>query len=130
MQQSELIQILCESASHFSWFLGAGASQSAGLPTAWDVMWDLKRRHYCREENQDIAANDVENAAVREKIDAYMQAHGFPPAGDPAEYSKCFELIFGADHERQRAYLRAMLDDKRVSLAQGHRPPDEVRVRR
>lgn len=121
MLQSELIQVLSESANQFSWFLGAGASQSAGLPTAWDVMWDLKRRHYCREENQDIAANDVENAAVREKIDAYMQAHGFPSPGDPGEYSKCFELIFGHDYERQRTYLRAILDDKRVSLAQGHR---------
>jgi hypothetical protein len=121
MRQSELIQILSESASQFSWLLGAGTSQSAGLPTATDLLWDLKRRHYCKEENQDIASNDVENAAVREKIDAFMRAHGFPSFGDPDEYSKCFELIFGDDHERQRAYLRAILDEKRISLTQGHR---------
>lgn len=121
MRQSELLQILSESANQFSWFLGAGASQSAGLPTAWDVMWDLKRRYYCREENQEIATNDVQNTAVREKIDAYMQAHEFPSPGDPAEYSRCFELIFADNYERQRAYIRGMLDDKRVSSAKGHR---------
>lgn len=121
MRQSELIQVLSEAVNQFSWFLGAGTSQSAGLPTAWDVMWDLKRRHYCKEENQEIAANDVENAAVREKITAYMDAHNFPPPGDPGEYSACFKLIFRDDYERQRAYLSASLDEKRISLTQGHR---------
>jgi hypothetical protein len=53
----------------FSWLLGAGASQSAGLPTAVDVIWDLKRRYYCSEEHQDISANDLQNSAVKEKID-------------------------------------------------------------
>lgn len=84
--------MLSEAVNQFFWFLGAGTSQSAGLPAAWDVMWDLKRRHCCKEENQEIAANDVENAAVREKITAYMDAHNFPPPGDPGEYSACFRL--------------------------------------
>jgi hypothetical protein len=115
MEQSHLIQLLSESMQHFSWFLGAGASQSAGLPTAIDVMWDLKRRHYCVQENQQISSNDVQNVAVREKIASYMQAHGFPPPGDPGEYSACFELIFGEDYDRQRRYLRAILSDDRIS---------------
>ena len=121
MQQSELIQVLAESRGHFSWLLGAGTSQSAGLPTAWDVIWDLKRRHYSREENQRISSNEIQNAAVREKINAYMQAHGFPAPGDPTEYSKCFELIFGDNYERQSAYLRGALADERISLSRGHR---------
>ena len=121
MEQNELIQLLSESAPKFTWLLGAGTSQSAGLPTAMDVMWDLKRRHYCLEENQQISANDIQNVAVQDKISAYMQAHGFPEPGDPAEYSACFELIFGDDHERQRKYLRAMLSDDRISLSVGHR---------
>jgi SIR2-like domain len=121
MEQSRFIQLLSESAPYFSWLLGAGSSQSAGLPTAVDVMWDLKRRHYCVQENQQISSNDVQNAAVREKIAFYMEAHGFPPPGDPGEYSACFELIFGADYERQRRYLRAILSDDRISLSIGHR---------
>ena len=78
MDQSQLIQLLSESAPQVSWLLGAGSSQSAGLPTALDVMWDLKRRYYCREENQKITANDVQNVAVQRKISAYMEAQGFP----------------------------------------------------
>src|SRR5438045_3250851 len=33
-----------------AWFLGAGTSAVAGLPTATDIIWGLKRRYYCREE--------------------------------------------------------------------------------
>src|ERR1700761_8372305 len=121
MRQAELLQVLAEAPNHFSWFLGAGTSQSAGLPPASDLRWDLKRRHYCKEENQEISSNDVENAAVREKISAYMAAHNFPPPGDPAEYTECFKLIFGDNYERQRAYLVKSLDEKRISLTQGHR---------
>jgi hypothetical protein len=101
MDQVQLVQLLSESASQFSWLLGAGASQSAGLPTAWDVIWDLKRRHYNLKENQQISPNDVQNAGVQEKISAYMEAQGFPPPGDPKEYSACFELIFGDEYDRQ-----------------------------
>lgn len=121
MEQNLLIQLLSEWAPHFSWLLGAGSSQSAGLPTAVDVMWDLKRRHYCAQENQQISSNDVQNPAVREKIAFYMQARGFLPPGDPGEYSACFELIFGTDYDRQRRYLKAILSDDRISLSIGHR---------
>ncbi len=121
MDQTQLVQLLSESAPQFAWLLGAGASQSAGLPTAWDVMWDLKRRHYNAQENQQISSNDVQNAAVQEKISDYMASQGFLPPGDPGEYSACFELIFAKDYERQSQYLKAMLADSRISLAVGHR---------
>ena len=121
MDQAQLVQLLSESASQFSWLLGAGASQSAGLPTAWDVMWDLKRRHYNLRENQQILPSDVQNVAVQEKISAYMEAQGFLPPGHHLEYSSCFELIFGDDYDRQSKYLRAILADGRISLSVGHR---------
>jgi len=121
MDQTRLVQLLSESAPQFAWLLGAGASQSAGLPTAWDVMWDLKRRHYNQQENQQITPNDVQNAAVQQKLSDYMEAQGFLPPGDPAEYSACFKLIFGDDYERQSKYLRAILGDDKISLSVGHR---------
>jgi len=97
MDQTQLVQSLSESAPQFAWLLGAGASQSAGLPTAWDVMWDLKRRHYNQQENQQITPNDVQNAAVQQKLNDYMEAQGFPPPGDlPRD---CFELRFKTDQE-------------------------------
>ena len=121
MKQSDLVARVSARPQNFAWFLGAGASRAAGLPTATDLIWDLKLRHYCREENQDIARHDLQNAAVRERIQSYFDACGFPPRGHEDEYSVYFERIFGPDRERQRQYISASLADHRVSLAAGNR---------
>ncbi len=121
MEQSDFIRRVTESPNHFAWFLGAGASQSAGLPTAWDIIWDLKRRYYTTEEDQIVPPNDIQNAAVREKIQSYMVSKGFPEDGSPDEYTTYFGLIFGDDRERQRRYVSAILADDKASLSLGHR---------
>lgn len=121
MDQTTFIRKVGGSLNHFAWFLGAGASQSAGLPTAVDVIWELKTRYYCIEENQKVAMQDVQNPAVREKINAFAEARGLPRPGSPEEYSRYFELSFGDDKEAQRKYLREALSDDKVSLAMGHR---------
>jgi hypothetical protein len=121
VDQADFIRRASEAPGMFAWLLGAGASQSAGLPTASDVIWDLKRRYYCSEEHQEISANDLQNGAIREKIDSFMLSRGFPAIDDPAGYSRSFELIFGEDHERQRNYLQAILSEKNSSLTLGHR---------
>jgi hypothetical protein len=56
IDQAQLTGIICERPQNFAWFLGAGASRSAGLPTATDIIRDLKRRYYCQQENEDIPA--------------------------------------------------------------------------
>lgn len=121
MDCGELIGIISERPRNFAWLLGAGASRSAGLPTATDILWDLKRRYYCREENQEISQQDVQNDAVREKIQSFMASKGFPPAWAENEYSSYFEKIFGDDRERQSAYLQKILAEDRVSLSVGNR---------
>jgi hypothetical protein len=121
MNQVELIQRLTESPGRIAWFLGAGASQSAGLPTAVDVIWYLKRRHYCSKENQRISANDLQNPAIKEKIDSYMRSLGFPATDDPVAYSRSFELIFADDRERQSTFLRKLFSEEGSSLTLGHR---------
>jgi hypothetical protein len=121
MDQADFIRKVSETPGMFAWLLGAGASQSAGLPTAADVIWDLKRRFYCSEEQQSISANDLQNSAIREKLDAFMASRGFPATSDPTAYSRSFELIFGHDFERQRNYLQGMLSEKNSSLTLGHR---------
>jgi hypothetical protein len=67
------------------------------MPTASDIIWDLKRRYYCLHENQDLQAHNVNNQAVRSKLQNYMDSKGFPARGAPEEYSFYFELTFGAD---------------------------------
>jgi hypothetical protein len=119
--QSQLTAAFCAKPEQFAWFLGAGTSAVAGLPTAWDVIWDLKKRYYSREENEDISRQDVQVDAVRARIQSYMLSKGFPEEGDPGEYTTYFEKIFGTNKERQRRYLSALLSEDKVTLSAGNR---------
>ena len=121
MDQSKLTAIYCARPKNFAWFLGAGTSSSAGLPTANAVLWDMKRRYYCREENQEILRQDIENDAIRTRIQAYMESKGFPSQWEHSEYCTYFEKIFGNNKERQRAYLKRILSEEQVSLSVGNR---------
>lgn len=103
------------------WFLGAGASRSSGLPTATDLTWDLKVRHYCAQENQDVVAHDVSNRAVQARIQAFMDSKGYPPLWDQNEYSFYFQLLFGRDYAAQQRYLSEALAPDKISSTVGHR---------
>jgi hypothetical protein len=121
MEQGEFTSIFTARPQNFAWFLGAGASATAGLPTATDILWDLKRRYYSREENQDVSRQDIQNDSVRDRIQAFMESRGFPQPWAPNEYPAYFEKIFGADRERQRAYISKILSEDRVTLSVGNR---------
>lgn len=121
MNHAELTSIYCARPENFAWVIGAGASRAAGLPTASDLIWDLKKRYYAREENQDISRQDVQNQAVRERIQSFMLSHGFPAESAEGEYAAYFEKIFGNDKERQRRYLGAALSEAKVTLSVGNR---------
>lgn len=121
MLQSQLIALIAERPAQFAWFLGAGASRTAGLPTAGDIIWDLKRRYYRQEENREVFPQDIQNDAVRHRIQQFMDSRGFPPQWSDAEYSTYFDKIFGDDRERQRRYLKGILSEEKVSLSAGNR---------
>ena len=103
------------------WFLGAGTSRSAGLPTAEDIIWDLKRRYYCLHENQSLQLHDISNKAIKNKLQTYFDSKGFPEKWSPEEYSFYFQQSFGDDYEAQRKYIREVLAEERLSLNVGHR---------
>lgn len=121
MDQSELTALVCSRPQNYAWFLGAGASRSAGLQTATDLLWDMKRQFYCREENQEISRQEMQFDAIKVKIQAFVESKGFPKLWDNSEYSVCFQKIFGDDRERQRKYIAAKLSEDSVSLSVGHR---------
>jgi SIR2-like domain len=121
VDQGEFTGIYCARPENLAWFLGAGASRAAGLMTASDIIWDLKKRYYCREENQELDRQDIQNQAVRERIQSFMASRGFPAEGSDGEYATYFEKIFGADKERQRRYLKAVLSEEKVTLSVGNR---------
>jgi NAD-dependent SIR2 family protein deacetylase len=110
-----------QAAPQLMWFLGAGTSRTAGMPTATDIIWDLKRQYYCLHENQDLQSHDISNQAIKRKIQEYLNSKGFPPLGTPEEYSFYFDLTFGADYSSQQRYIKDQLDSQRISLNIGHR---------
>lgn len=121
LSDSKLIDVFQERPQSLAWFLGAGASRNAGLPTATDLIWDLKRKYYQKAENQEIAPQDMQSEAVRSKVQTFMDSQGFPPLWADEEYSLYFEKIFGEDRERQRRYLIKQLADDQVALSLGNR---------
>jgi SIR2-like protein len=121
MDQEKFTSVFCARPQNFAWFLGAGTSRAAGLPSATDIIWDLKRQYYCREENQEITRQDLQKSAVRDRIQSFMEARGFPGQEANEEYSIYFEKMVGEDKERQRRYLREVLSEDRVTLSVGNR---------
>ena len=118
---NEFIAHYVQNAPQMIWFLGAGTSRTAGMPTASDITWDLKRRYYCLQENQDIRSHDLNNKAVKDRIQTYFDSKGFPALWSAEEYSFYFELTFGKDYAAQQKYLAAKLSSQNISLNIGHR---------
>lgn len=121
ISESEFLQHYIQNAPHLMWFLGAGTSRSAGLPTATDIIWDLKRHYYCLHENQNLQSHDINNSAIKHKVQAYMDSKGFPALWSPEEYSFYFDLIFSNDNQAQQRYIHEALANDKVSLNIGHR---------
>ena len=85
------------------------------MPTANDITWDLKRRYYCLQENQDIRSHDLNNKAVKDRIQTYFDSQEFPALWSAEEYSFYFDLTFGKDYAAQQKYLAAKLSPQNVS---------------
>lgn len=120
-QLSEFLRHFALPNTDLMWFLGAGTSRTAGMPTADDLIWDLKQKYYCSNENQSVQSHDINNKSIRQKIQSYMDSKSFPSLGSPEEYSFYFELLFGGKLEDQQSYLTDKLNSKFISPNVGHR---------
>ena len=106
-------------STQIMWFLGAGASRSAGIKTAGDMIWDFKQRLYRSQKKLPPSAiTDIGEPAVQCKLQAHFDALGdFPPAGSETEYAAYFEATYSAPRDR-RAYLDELIARGRPSF--GH----------
>lgn len=101
------------------WFLGAGASAAAGIPTAGDMIWEFKQKLFVsqRRASPEMVA-DLSAPGVRHHLQAHIDSsNSLPPEGAPDEYSAIFETVFPAEADR-RAYLDAKLSGAKPSY--GH----------
>lgn len=121
LTQQEFIRRFLAKKGLISWLIGAGASVSANMPTASNIVWDLKKKFYCSEENQEFQGNDIQVAPVREKIQSYLDSKGYPAQSSNEEYSFYFKLLFGDDYSKQRDYIQDALNPNKISISAGQR---------
>lgn len=117
----EFITYYTLNAPQIMWLLGAGASRSAGMPSATDIIWDLKRKFYCTRENQDITDNELSNEAIRKKIQSFLDSLNCPPMWSDDEYAYYFKLVLGDKPELHQKYLEEKLNKELVSINSGHK---------
>jgi hypothetical protein len=108
-------------AENLMWLLGAGASASAGIPTASDMVWEFKQQLYISQRRvspQSVA--DLSNSAIRAQLQAHIDStKNFPPPGSPEEYAALFEATYPAEVDR-RAYLDAKMAGAKLPMATLH----------
>jgi len=85
------------------WLLGAGASASAGIPTAADMIWEFKQRLYVTQRGASPqSVSDLSNPLVRSLLQGHIDASGkFPSPGAPDEYAALFEAVWSSERDRQ-----------------------------
>jgi hypothetical protein len=106
-------------APNLMWLLGAGASASAGIPTAGDMIWDFKQALYVSQKRTSPqAVADLTSPTIRSRLQAHIDSSGNLPVVDaPDEYAALFEAVYPAEADR-RAYLDAKIAGAKPSY--GH----------
>lgn len=95
---------LVDNSRNFDFFLGAGASIQAGIPTGQDLIWVFKREIYCsetgtsREYFKDLQSN-ASRTMLQEHFDTCWD---YPYRNDPSEYSFYFEKCYTSEDARKR----------------------------
>jgi NAD-dependent SIR2 family protein deacetylase len=90
-------------APSLMWLLGAGASASAGIPTAGSLIWEFKRTLFCAAQRISVKnCEDLSNASVQQRLNAYFQNLGtYPAEGAADEYATFFEAAYPDPKDRR-----------------------------
>lgn len=101
------------------WLLGAGASASAGVPTAMDMVWEFKQQLYVSQKKVSRqAVADLSNPSVRTKLQTYINAmQNIPESGATDEYAALFERVYPSEADRS-TYIKALIAGAKPSY--GH----------
>jgi NAD-dependent SIR2 family protein deacetylase len=106
-------------AGNLMWLLGAGASASAGIPTAGDMVWEFKQQLFASQRRvspQSVA--NLSSSTIREQLQTHIDSlSSFPAPGSADEYATLFEAVFPAEADR-RSYLDSKMAGAKLSY--GH----------
>lgn len=97
-------------APNIMWFLGAGTSAAAGIPTANNMIWDFRRTIYCSTQRVPVRnCPDLGDPSLRARLRSFFEARGaFPPEGSDEEYAAYFEAAYPNEADRRRYLQRAV----------------------
>lgn len=101
------------------WHLGAGASASAGIPTAWDMIWEFKQQLYVSQRRVALKiVADLSNPVVRRQLQDFIASQEtYPEPDTPEEYAALFEVVYPSEADR-RTYIDAKVSGAKPSY--GH----------
>lgn len=114
-----LARALAATPGQHLWFLGAGTSAAANVPTATDMIVDFKTTLFCAAVRLSRRQVDPSDPLWRERIEAHFDGNrGIPGVGAPDEYSATFEAVHPSPSDRRR-YIDEAIQRARPSF--GHR---------
>ncbi len=102
MTLAEFTRIYPLRTTNISWLFGAGTSVSSGLPSAYDLVWEFKRKIYCSEQGYPLSLfSNLSDSGIRNQIQSYFDSKEVYPKEDSLEeYSEYFELAFPNPKDR------------------------------
>jgi len=102
-----------------AWFLGAGASASAGIPTGYAMITDFKKRFFCQLSGTPLRDVDADDPLWVTRINSFLATRSsLPPPNDPAEYAEAFNAVYPTP-EARRSYIEDAI--RQGSPSFGHR---------
>lgn len=118
MELSEFVRVVDRRGADLSWFLGAGCSVSAGVPSAEQMILDFKRRLYSAEERVALDDLPLNDPSARQRLEQHFaQDSRFPPLDSAEEYAAYFEELYPNESDRRR-YIHDLVSDATPSY--GH----------
>lgn len=105
------------------WLLGAGASRQAGIPTAYDIIWELKCRTYCLQQQRDFSNfSDYTSPVIRAEVQSFLNGNDqFKNVNPDDEYSFFLEYVFKDNPEGLRKYIQEKVKNDKVYPSYGHK---------
>ena len=119
IQSDDFTRRIAMRGQHLMWFLGAGVSAAAGVPTAMDMIWDFRQLLFATQRRAPLSeVADLSNPVVLDRLQGHIDSlYDIPAPGDPNEYAALFEKVYPSESDR-RAYLGEKLSKAKPSY--GH----------
>lgn len=109
LSESEFARLVALRRAQVAWFLGAGASASAGVPTAGHMIANFKASLFASAHKLSRNDIDAEDPIWTSRINRFFDgANGFPNYGDPREYEAAFTQMYPSAVDRRRYIANAV----------------------